>query len=71
MKVVFTTRANETVTREFKFGSISLVGLRIDELIIESPDELRKLLSEDEYIRKWVVKCVIPAFRYKPFNEAP
>jgi hypothetical protein len=70
MKVVFRTRANETVTREFKFGSTSLVGLRIDELIVESAEELRKLLSEDEYIRTWVAKCVVPAFRYKPFSEA-
>ena len=69
MKVVFRTRANETVTRNFEFGSTFLVGLRIDELIIESSEELRKLLSEDEYVRKWVNMCVLPAFRYKPTSE--
>lgn len=65
MKVVYRNRMNETITRSFEFGSNSLVGMRIDELIIESDQEFYRLMHpKDENEIKWR-QTILHSFRAK------
>ncbi len=67
MRYVFRNRANETITRKLEFNSRALVGMRIDELVIESWEEAKKISSGDGI--RWWASCVVPSFRLKPPPE--
>lgn len=45
MKITYSNRANETITRDVAIGQ-KLVGIRVETVLIQTHEEMQTLLSE-------------------------
>lgn len=64
MKITYSNRQNEHITRTIAIGT-KLVGIRLENVLIESYDEMQVLLSEQGV--KWAKRNL--NFRLPPFVQ--
>lgn len=62
MKIRFQNRVNEVVERTIRPGE-KIVGLRIHELIFESPEEIKQCFEEEN--RNWLIRIACGSFKRK------
>lgn len=63
MKIVFQNRVGETVTKEWRVG-LSCTGLRLTQMIFESPKELHDLTTDKG--QAWLKASCHRIFPYMP-----